>query len=143
MALQFHPNPGTILMCDFNGGFKTPEMVKRRPVIVVSPKMKNCTGLVTVVPVSTRMPEPVESYHYKIPNQSLPQTNYFQRAESWVKCDMIYRVGFDRLNLIHIGKDRATGKRLYYKNVLGRGQMNSIRAGMLHSLQMGHLAEHL
>ncbi|MEQ9178418.1 MAG: type II toxin-antitoxin system PemK/MazF family toxin, partial [Nitratireductor sp.] len=27
-------------MCDFNTGFRVPEMVKRRPVVVISPKIK-------------------------------------------------------------------------------------------------------
>lgn len=40
MALRFHPKPGTILMCDFDTGFQVPEMVKKRPVIVLSPKRK-------------------------------------------------------------------------------------------------------
>lgn len=28
MAIQFHPDPGTVLICDFTG-FREPEMVKR------------------------------------------------------------------------------------------------------------------
>jgi len=31
MAIAAHPKIGTILHCDFNAGFKEPEMVKRRP----------------------------------------------------------------------------------------------------------------
>ena len=60
MALTFHPKPGTILMCDFSAGFKAPEMVKVRPVIVVSPKRKHCSGLCTVVAISTVTPTTIE-----------------------------------------------------------------------------------
>jgi mRNA interferase MazF len=31
MPLKFHPEPGTILICDYTTGFIAPEMVKRRP----------------------------------------------------------------------------------------------------------------
>ena len=35
MPLKFSPYPGSILRCDFQG-FKEPEMVKPRPVIIIS-----------------------------------------------------------------------------------------------------------
>ncbi|WP_210210156.1 type II toxin-antitoxin system PemK/MazF family toxin [Rhodopseudomonas palustris] len=59
MTLKFHPEPGTILICDYSTGFKAPEMVKKRPVVTVSPRLKRRDGLVTVVPLSTSRPEPV------------------------------------------------------------------------------------
>lgn len=143
MALTFHPKPGTILMCDFSSGFKTPEMVKVRPVVVVSPKRKHCSGLCTVVAISTVTPTTIENWHYQIPKASMPQTQRFQANDSWVKGDMIYRVGFDRLDLIKIGKEPGTGKRLYFKQGLGREQMKSIYSCVLHSLNLGHLPQHL
>ncbi len=36
MPINDHPAPGTILVCNFNGTFKEPEMVKPRCVIVLS-----------------------------------------------------------------------------------------------------------
>ena len=41
-------------MCDFRTGFKPPEMVKMRPVVVVSGKR---TGVGTVVPLSATAPQ--------------------------------------------------------------------------------------
>ena len=38
MAIQEHPHIGTVLFCDFGHGFIEPEMVKRLPVIVISPR---------------------------------------------------------------------------------------------------------
>ncbi|QQG36900.1 MAG: type II toxin-antitoxin system PemK/MazF family toxin [Micavibrio aeruginosavorus] len=49
MSIAEHPNKGSILLCDFNHGFVAPEMVKRRPVIVISPKIHGRVGLCTVV----------------------------------------------------------------------------------------------
>ena len=50
--LKFHPEPGTILICDYSTGFRLPEMVKKRPVVTISPRLKRRDGLITVVPLS-------------------------------------------------------------------------------------------
>ena len=63
MAIREHPPTGSILMCDFNAGFREPEMVKRRPVVVISPKIRARPGLCTVVALSTTVPAPVMDYH--------------------------------------------------------------------------------
>lgn len=143
MALEFHPRPGTILMCDFSSGFEEPEMVKRRPVVVISPKMKRSSGLCTVVALSTVKPEPLENWHYQLPLGSLPRQGQFQAKESWVKGDMVYRVSFRRLDLIQTGKEPGTGKRQYFKQRLGRDQMKCVYACLLHGLNLGHLEPHL
>lgn len=142
MALPFHPNPGTILMCDFGQGFKEPEMVKKRPVVVISPKLKNCGGLCTVVALSTVKPTIIENWHYLLPPASMPKIDKFQRGESWVKGDMVYRVGFARLEMIKMGKD-SSGTRQYFKQRLGREQMQRVYSCLLHSLNLGHLESHL
>lgn len=64
MAITFHPSPGQILLCDFSQGFRVPEMVKsKRPVIVLTPAFKHRSDLVTIVPLSTVRPDPVQPYH--------------------------------------------------------------------------------
>jgi uncharacterized protein YifN (PemK superfamily) len=55
--LPFHPGAGTVLVGDFRG-FEPPELTKKRPVIVVSPKLPYRSGLVAIVPISTTAPEP-------------------------------------------------------------------------------------
>ena len=57
MAINFNPRPGTVLYCNFEG-YVIPEIVKNRPVIVVSPKYLNRKGLYTVVPMSTTIVDP-------------------------------------------------------------------------------------
>jgi hypothetical protein len=46
--LKFHPEPGTILIRDYTTGFREPEMVKRRPIVTISPRLKRRDGLITV-----------------------------------------------------------------------------------------------
>lgn len=143
MAINFHPEPGTILMCDFTTGFKEPEMVKTRPIVVISPNLKRHSGLCTVLAISSVSPEPVEKWHYQLPRASMPQIPLFLNKDSWVKGDMIYRVSFERLELIKIGKDKVTGKRTYFRQRLGREQMHYIYSCVLHSLNLSHLPQHL
>jgi len=145
MAITFHPSPGQILTCDFSTGFKEPEIVKKnRPVIILTPAYKGRSGLVTVIPLSTTKPTEIMAYHYKLPRNCMPQLGRFQESDNWVKGDLLYTVGFHRLNLIQLGKrDPNTGKRIYYKNRLGRERMKEIYTCVLHGLNLGPLSQHL
>ena len=75
-------------------------MVKRRPVVVVSPYQLNKQRLCTVVPFSTVEPESVEDHHHPLTDQRYPFIH--PTKATWVKCDMLYRVSFDRLDRIKI-----------------------------------------
>lgn len=144
MPITFHPKPGQILLCDFSKGFIEPEMVKsKRPVIVLTGAIQGRSNLVSIVPLSTNAPEPVQAYHYKIPKNSMPMLVRFQEEDSWVKGDMIYTVSFNRLDLIRLGKRGEDKKRLYFKRRLGRDQMKSIFNCVLNGLNLGHLGPHL
>ena len=108
MAIKIHPEQGTIVVCDFEG-FVSPEMIKRRPAIVISPRFRSRDRLCTVVPLSTTPPNPISPYHFKlhvIPVLPAPYNAGFH----WVKADMVYTVSFQRLNLPFSGKD-AAGRR--------------------------------
>ena len=145
MAISIHPRAGQILLCDFSQGFKEPEMVKsRRPVVVLSRAASSRSDLVTVVPLNTKKPDQVMLFHYMLPRNCMPQIGMFQQADSWVKGDLLYTVGFHRLDLIRLGKrDPNTGKRLYYANRLSRERMKGIYACVLHGLNLGHLTPHI
>lgn len=141
MTIRFHPQPGTILSCDFDKGFKRPEMVKKRPVLAISPKINHRPQLVTVVALSTTRPDPIMDYHVALPRACLPNIAAFQEGDTWVKADMIYAVGFHRLEQIRVGtKD---GRREYFTRRLSRERMKAIYEAVLHSLNLGHLAEYL
>ena len=54
MGIKYPAGIGILLLCDYaRGGFQPPEMVKRRPAIVISPRLPHRDGLCTVVPVSS------------------------------------------------------------------------------------------
>ncbi|MCT8764470.1 type II toxin-antitoxin system PemK/MazF family toxin [Glaesserella parasuis] len=99
MALKYQPKEKAVVMCDFSG-FIAPEMVKTRPVVVISKHKKN-SELVTIVPLSTTKLEPLEPYHYPMPNNPLPDKSNIQ---CWAKCDMVYTVSLSRLDRYKLKK---------------------------------------
>lgn len=111
MAIKYDVPPRTLLLCDYSkGGFREPEMVKRRPVIVISPRLRHRTGLMTVVPLSTTIPANPSPHHCQV---NLPHPlSGFQQLECWVKADMIATVAFERLDMFRTARDQ-TGKRKY------------------------------
>lgn len=144
MPIKFHPKIGQLLLCDFSQGFQKPEMIKpNRPVIVVSSDMPGRSGLVTIVALSTKEPDKIMPFHYRIPRQSMPMLGNFQEQDSWIKGDMVYTVGFHRLNLIKLGSRGANGKRQYYQRRLGREQMKAVYSCVLHGINLGKLAPYL
>jgi mRNA interferase MazF len=133
MSLQFHPAPGTILFCNY-AGFRKPEMIKRRPVIIVSPRSRRAaSGCVLVVPLSTTSPNPIQPYHCEV--TLAPPLPDRMVSRCWAKCDMINAVGFWRLELIKIGKD-ASGKRLYRTLVLDAEQVSRVRECVRRALNL-------
>lgn len=144
MAIIFHPSPGLILICDFSTGFIEPEMVKSgRPVLVLTGAIKGRGKLVTIAAMSTVEPNPIMSYHYRLPKSCMPMVGHLQKDDSWVKGDMIYAVGFHRLDLIRLGKRGHDGKRLYFKNTLSRERMKEIYGCVLYGMNLGNLKKHL
>lgn len=134
MAIKIHPVIGTVLRCDYEPGFRRPEMVKRRPVIVISPRLRRRDGLCTVVPLSGTPPNREMPYHCTIAfNPLLPAP--YDDLEHWVKADMLATVGFHRLSPLFMGKDQY-GKRKYDNRVISRGDLERIRTCVLHALGM-------
>ena len=131
MALKFHPKAGTILICDFEG-LKAPEMVKQRPVVVVSPKKLKRQGLATVVPLSTKAPRRVLTFHHKLDPASLPPP--LADNQCWAKCDMLYTVRFERLNLVRGRRDPQTRQRTYHQHRGTEVDLEAIYAAILAGL---------
>lgn len=140
MAIQIHPEQGSIVICDF-AGFVAPEMIKRRPAVVISPRLRRRDGLCTVVPLSTTPPNPVCPYHFKLhvtPVLPAPYNADFH----WVKADMVYTVSFQRLYLPFDGKD-SSGKRKYDVRIIDKADLLKIQECMLHGLGLPHLTSYL
>jgi mRNA interferase MazF len=141
MSINDHPASGTILVCDFNGTFKQPEMVKPRCVIVLSPRIEKRAKLCTVVCLSATDPNHVMPFHCRLDiRPALPRP--WDSDGVWVKGDMIYSVGFHRLNLLRIGKGQA-GKRVYRMDTLSAEQMKVVRHCVLRGLGLTSLTKHL
>lgn len=94
--LKFQPKEGSVLYCDYVG-FILPEMVKKRPVIVIH-KHRHNPKLLCVVPISTTEPVPVLEYHIEM--EEIFRDINLGGKKSWVKCDMINTVSLDRLHLV-------------------------------------------
>ena len=116
-------------------------MVKRRPCVVISPKIGARPGLCTVVALSTDQPKPVMAYHCQIDlGPELPAP--WKTSGIWVKGDMVNAVGFHRLDFIRIGKS-DDGSRRYYYTPLGDEIMRKIRTCVLNSIGLAALTRHL
>jgi uncharacterized protein YifN (PemK superfamily) len=94
--------PGSVTYCDYKG-FVVPEMIKQRPVIVVS-KHPHHLKLLAVVPISTTKPSLIKNYHLEMNAQFC--STYLSGERSWVKCDMINVLSLDR---IHLARDKKSG----------------------------------
>lgn len=89
--INFHPRAGTVLACDFSG-YRSPEIVKTRPVVIVSPLPQ----VAIVVPFSlTKQIRPTAS-HYRMPPGRYP---FFDHAgEVWAKGELVAHVSYARLD---------------------------------------------
>jgi uncharacterized protein YifN (PemK superfamily) len=94
MPIFYPVERGTILICDFIG-FSEPEMVHRRPVIVLSPKVNHRPDLCTIVPLSTTEPFPVFPWNSRIRIDPLLPAPYDSEYQ-WIKGDMVYSLSWRR-----------------------------------------------
>ena len=141
MTLKFHPEIGTIVLCDYRSGFQPPEMSKRRPVVIVSPRLRRREDLCSVVPLSQTPPNHPQDYHYQlILDRPLPAP--WNSPIQWVKADMIATIAFKRLHLIGIGRDQE-GKRKYLNKAIPIDDLNNIRKCVLNSLGLSFLTHNL
>ena len=136
MVLRFAPRVGSVLLCDFSlGGFRPPEMVKRRPVVVLSPRLRHRAGLVSVVPLSTTPPGRVVSYVVPLRLQPLPPAP-FDSPACWAKCDMVSCVSIARLDFFRTPRSSAR-RRVYLQLKLSADQLEQVRGGVKLALGLG------
>ena len=141
MGLSFHPKQGTVVRVDFDGAFRTPEMVKPRLCVVISKPIQARKGLCTVIPLSTSAPDPVMPYHCQLDIPfALPKP--WGQVSRWVKGDMIYSASLQRTDLLSLGKDR-NGRRLYQTETLMAHDLTRIQVAVLHGLGLSELTKHL
>ena len=133
-GLKFQPYEGQLLACHFGLGFQRPEIVKTRPVIVISPPPRFNSGLCSVVPISSSAPRNPQPYHYRLPDDVIPGGRY---PESWAKCDLVQTVGLHRLDRFKVGF------RAYQAPILPAGILTELRRCILHAMGMPGLTNHL
>lgn len=126
MPIAFSPNPGDVLICDYRTGFRKPEMVKLRPVVVISPRLRQRDGLCTVVPLSTTAPWRPVDYQCPVTLPFVPP-HPFTATEVWAKADMLATVGFGRLDQFRTPRPRK-GQRTYLKMRISTDDLERIRA---------------
>lgn len=130
MPLQYHPRAGQILVCDFRG-FEVPEMVKARPIMIISPKLPYRSGIVTVVPISTTQPRHALPFVVRLSRNYHPAEP--DDLPCWAKCDMVMNLGLHRLDGFKIGR------REWASPQASGDDLAMVRTGMIHGLGMGHL----
>ena len=134
MALRYHPKQGTFVLVRFDKAFKVPEMVKTRPCLVVSKRIKSRPNLVTVVPLSTTAPDPVMPYHCEIHVEvELPRR--WSAETCWVKGDMLYALSFERVDLFNLGRDES-GRRRYQTETICRDTLSRVQKCILAGIGM-------
>ncbi len=127
MAITFVPSAGDVLMCDFNG-FKPPEMIKLRPVLILSPRSRRAVpDTYMVVPTSRTPPAPVEGWHCQLKRGSYPC--FDPSVPIWAKCDMVTCVAAHRLDRV-----KAAGR--YNRVQIRRDDLARVRQALLHALGM-------
>ena len=129
MAIKYHPDAGEILICDFKG-LNPPEMVKKRPVINLTPRYRRSGGLCLVVPLSTTAPDPVQLWHRRL-HVNLPAP--YQNPEVWIKGDFLYTVSYERLFPFFQGKDQS-GKRQYVYPALTPKELDAVWRCVLYGM---------
>jgi len=127
MALNFYPRAGQVLMCDFSG-FQVPEMIKPRPVVVVSPRLPRRSEIVAVVPISLTEPHQLMPYHVRLSKNYHPDEA--DDLPCWAIADMLMNLGLYRLNGFKIGR------RKWATPQMTGDDLAAVRDAVLHGLGM-------
>lgn len=135
MAIQATPKNGIILMCDFseheNELISDGNMIKTRPVAVVSPSMQGRGKILHVVPISMTAPKVICPWHVQIPIDCMPAAAQHKGGARWAKCDMVVTAGWSRLNRYE-GSKRG-GRIEYQDGYLDLPTMLAIKLAIAHT----------
>jgi mRNA interferase MazF len=122
-AITFFPTGGTVLICDFSGGFRPPEMIEKRPSIVISPKNTN-RGTCVVVPISSQESRNATAIAVPMTTAKYP----FLRKDGWAKCHAPATVSITRLSMM---RDPNTGRGLHTNGtMIDAADLAAVRRGV-------------
>jgi len=122
-GITWHPNRGTVLICDFSGNIE-PEMCKKRPVVIITRKLAYRDGLAMIVPLSTTPPKFDVNYVVRLSKNYLDPMGQPQYA----KCDLVCSVSWKRLDRI------KTGFRQYVAPKVSDSDFQAIIQGVKYAL---------
>jgi uncharacterized protein YifN (PemK superfamily) len=132
MPIRYPVEPRTVVLCNYDmGGFRPPEMIKRRPAVVLVGRLPRRDNLLTVVPLSGTPSHPECRYHCRIELER-PLPAPFEQTVWWVKADMLATVGFGRLDLFRTA--REGGLRRYITPKVTPQQFSDIQRAVLLAL---------
>lgn len=103
-GLQYCPKRGEIVYCDFSG-YIAPEIIKKRPVVIINPRLPYRSGLVNVIPLSTTPPLYQTDYVVKLNNYYGVDTD---KPQQYAKCDLMATVSLKRLDRFKVGYRKYT-----------------------------------
>jgi mRNA interferase MazF len=132
MSLLFFPRAGQIYICDFSG-FKQPEMIKPRPVIIVSPRLPYRSEIAAIVPISLTAPKHNLPFCYRLSRNYHPESP--DDLPCWAKADMLLNVGTYRLSAFQVGK------RKYAYPTLTPEDLAGVRHAVLCGLGLDRIAK--
>lgn len=140
MGIWYYPSPGEILLCDYGTHVVAPEMEKRRPVVIVTPRLRRRNELVGVVPLSLTAPQHPDNHHCQFQLEK-PLPEPFDCPTMWAKADMYSVVSRARLDRFKAG--RSHGQRMYLAGKVSDQQLKEIKAALLCGLGLDSLTIHL
>ncbi len=134
MAINFVPERGRILMCDYDMARVPPEMEKLRRAVVMSPRSYNGRhgrgpGRCIVVPFSATNP----AWRITPADVAFDATTYeCLTVATWAICSAIMSVSHDRLDRVAIQR-RQIGPR-FSTELLSSRDIQRIELGLRHAL---------
>jgi uncharacterized protein YifN (PemK superfamily) len=128
LPINFVPERGRILICDFDMARVHPENSKKRRVAVMSPRSYNARhgagpGRCIVVPFSVTEPVVLRPSDIHFPAgvyQALTR-------DTWANCDAVMAVSHDRLDRVYIGRGQHSAERLTVAD------LKRLEAGLRHA----------
>jgi uncharacterized protein YifN (PemK superfamily) len=129
MAINFVPERGRVLICDYDIARVSPEIDKVRRAVVVSPRSYNHRhgagpGRCLVVPFSATKP-----YAVTPADVHFPVANYETlTVETWAVCSAVMSSSHSRLTRVFVGHGR------YSEEVITSADMTRIEEGLKHAL---------
>lgn len=128
VAINFVPERGRILICNFDMARVAPENAKKRRVAVLSPRSYNerhgaNPGRCVVVPFSVTKPPVLRLSDVRFlagPYKALTE-------DTWATCDSVMAVSHARLDRVYIGHAK------YSEEVLSEADLKKIEAGLRHA----------